>query len=183
MGALDPETTVDLDGIAALLGCTKAYIGRLVQEGVIPKTGPGCYGVEACIGAYVTHLRGRAEMAQANASTQLRDRLADAKALAQEQRNAIVAGSHVDIFHVAAAVSREYSLIRERILTIPGKLASALVGLPALEIEKRIRDEVFEALDELHDPGADRPGRDRGVSRRAAPARSTPATLFDRTDK
>jgi hypothetical protein len=48
-----------------------------------------------------------------------------------------------------------FATFRERILTIPGKIASACEGRTREEIEEIIRGVVFEMLDELADPTKD----------------------------
>ena len=58
----------------------------------------------------------------------------------------------VRVEDVGLEVEREYATVRERLLTIPGKIASALVGADQPTIEVLIRAEITEALNELHDP-------------------------------
>ena len=64
------------------------------------------------------------------------------------------AGKFVEIEEVGRQVEDEYNIVRERLLTIPGKIAEALVGATRAEIEMAIRAEITEALEELHNPGA-----------------------------
>lgn len=47
-------------------------------------------------------------------------------------------------------VEQAYSVVRDRVLAMPGKLAASLVGLSRAEIEDAIRTEVCEALAALH---------------------------------
>jgi hypothetical protein len=58
----------------------------------------------------------------------------------------------VRVEDVGLEVEREYATVRERLLTIPGKIASSLIGATQSEIEGAIRAEITEALNELHDP-------------------------------
>jgi hypothetical protein len=58
----------------------------------------------------------------------------------------------VRIEDVGAQVEQEYATVRERLLTIPGKIADRLVGKDRGEIEATLRQEITEALHELHDP-------------------------------
>lgn len=62
-------------------------------------------------------------------------------------------GQWVRVEDVGAEVEREYAVVRERLLTMPGKLASKLEGLDRAAIELVILDEVTEALNELHAAG------------------------------
>jgi hypothetical protein len=78
-------------------------------------------------------------------------------ALIRRQEYEVGQGKLVEIEAVAVQVEREYAVVRERLLAIPGKLASKLVGLERAEIDAALFAEVSEALNELHDPG-DRSG-------------------------
>ena len=61
-------------------------------------------------------------------------------------------GLVVPIADVAKEVISQYTLVRDRLLTIPGKLADGLVGKDRRAIETLLKAEVYEALSELHDP-------------------------------
>lgn len=61
----------------------------------------------------------------------------------------------VRVEDVGKAVEREYSVVRERLLAIPGKLAAKLVDRDRVEIELALFEEISEALNELHAPDAD----------------------------
>lgn len=68
---------------------------------------------------------------------------------------------------VGKLVEREYSVVRERLLAIPGKLAAKLVDRDRPAIELALFEEISEALNELHDP--DRTdGRDGSASGEAS---------------
>lgn len=56
----------------------------------------------------------------------------------------------VEVEAVAEVVSQEYATVRERLLSIPGKLASKLVGKDRAAIEALVLQEISEALEELH---------------------------------
>ena len=66
----------------------------------------------------------------------------------------VAKGEWVRIEDVGRAVEREYAVVRERLLAMPGKLASKLEGLDRTAIELVLIDEVTEALNELHAPDA-----------------------------
>jgi hypothetical protein len=63
-------------------------------------------------------------------------------------------GELVVVQDVGQAVEREYAVVRERLLAIPGKLASKLEGLDRTAIELVLLAEVTEALNELHSPAS-----------------------------
>lgn len=74
-------------------------------------------------------------------------------ALLRKQEFEVEQGRLVEIEAVGREVEREYTIVRERLLTIPGKIAASLVGCDRAAIELRLRDEIAEALAELHEPG------------------------------
>ena len=66
----------------------------------------------------------------------------------------VAKGEWVRVEDVGREVEREYAVVRERLLAMPGKLASKLEGLDRTAIELVLIDEVTEALNELHVPDA-----------------------------
>jgi len=61
----------------------------------------------------------------------------------------IKSGAFIEIETVGRMVEQEYSVIRERFLALPAKMASKLDGRARCEIETLLRDEVQEILEEL----------------------------------
>jgi hypothetical protein len=78
----------------------------------------------------------------------------------------------VRIEAVGVQVEREYAVVRERLLAIPGKVAEKLVGADRATIHAEIRREITEALHELHDPAG---VAERGGAFGSPGARSTGA--------
>lgn len=74
-------------------------------------------------------------------------------ALLRRQEYEVAQGKLVEIEAVGTLVEREYSVVRERMLAVPGKMGAKLVGLERAEITAALQAEVSEALNELHDPG------------------------------
>lgn len=60
-------------------------------------------------------------------------------------------GLVVPIADVAKAVSAEYSIVRDRVLAMPGKLADEIANLDRRGIEARLRAECYECLSELNE--------------------------------
>jgi hypothetical protein len=64
------------------------------------------------------------------------------------------AGEIIEIADAVEVVSREFGMVRERLLSVPAKVAINCEGKPSKEIEEIIRDEIWEALRELsYTPG------------------------------
>lgn len=72
--------------------------------------------------------------------------------LTRKHEYEVAKGEWVRVEDVGQAVEREYAVVRERLLAIPGKLASKLEGLDRTAIELALLDEVTETLNELHEP-------------------------------
>lgn len=64
----------------------------------------------------------------------------------------LASGKLVEIEVVGAEFDRIVLVIRERLLTLPGKLADQCVGRDRAAIEDLLRAEITEALNELHQP-------------------------------
>ena len=86
-------------------------------------------------------------------------------ALLRKQEFEVEEGLLVEIEAVAQEVEREYSIVRERLLSIPGKVSASLAGCDRAVIESKLLDEITEALAELHEPG-----KSDGGQREGAPA-------------
>lgn len=65
-------------------------------------------------------------------------------------------GQLVSIEEVARQVEADYAAIKERLLTIPGKIAASLVGLGTAAIDEALQAEIIEALGDLYEPARDR---------------------------
>jgi len=86
-------------------------------------------------------------------------------ALLRKQEFEIEQGELVTIEEVGREVEREYSMVRERLLTIPGKVSALLARCDRAVIESKLLDEITEALAELHEPA-----KSDGGQREGAPA-------------
>lgn len=75
-------------------------------------------------------------------------------------------GALVRIEDVGRQVEADYAAIKERLLTIPGKIAAGLVGLNVAAINETLTVEIIEALGEIYEPArnTDRPVRAGGAA-------------------
>jgi phage terminase Nu1 subunit (DNA packaging protein) len=83
-------------------------------------------------------------------------RLSEARAaLAREQtaalrlKNAVARGEYVSLAGIQRDVETAFANIRERLLSLPGKIAASCEMRSRGEVEEIIRDEVYEALDQI----------------------------------
>ena len=67
-------------------------------------------------------------------------------------RNAVTRGDLISIKSIIRAFTGDLVVLRERLLTIPGKCAGDLEGMTRAEIEARLIEEISDALTALSDP-------------------------------
>jgi phage terminase Nu1 subunit (DNA packaging protein) len=86
-------------------------------------------------------------------------RLAEARtALAREQtaalklKNAVARREYVSLAGVRREVEMMFAMVRERLLSIPGKIAASCEMRERRDVEEIMRDEVYEVLGELSRP-------------------------------
>ena len=78
-----------------------------------------------------------------------RARLAHHQANRAELEAHQLAGSLIEIEHIANVVGEEYANVRSRLLGIPSRAAPQLIGLSIVAVKALLDDMIFEALDEL----------------------------------
>jgi phage terminase Nu1 subunit (DNA packaging protein) len=159
---------------ALYLDVSRETVGDWISKGAFPKLEGGKLDQRQCISALVkwqaARLAGRPGAAGGLDLSAERAKLAAGQTQTAAIKNALARGELVPVRAVADLVEREYSVVRERLQTIPGKAADGLVGRTRVEIEDALIDEINEALNELHDPAARSwgGGTDRGVAAGAA---------------
>jgi phage terminase Nu1 subunit (DNA packaging protein) len=137
--------------LAAHLNCTRETISDYVAKGVIVKLASGKYDQDDCRNRAFDHLRDKS----AGRSSELTNERA---LMAKEQReafmlkNQISRGDFVSLDQIKTVLIVMFAVIRERLLTIPGKMADACEMRLRAEIEALLREEIIETLHELHDP-------------------------------
>jgi phage terminase Nu1 subunit (DNA packaging protein) len=141
------------------------------------------YDLDVCRVSYIRHLR---EQAAGRAGDKLN--LSDERALlARDQRERIrlnidkETGKLVSIEAVGLEVERQYGMVRERLLGIPGKVADSLANRSRAEIEQRLEAEVAEALNELHVPDGPIPSEEE-ADEVPASAETVTETELDRME-
>lgn len=137
---------------------------ELVETGVVTKQASGQYDLDVVRREVFTHLR---SLASGHGSGGV-GLAVERAALAREQtasvsiKNAISRGDYVSLAVIKKTLMSMFAVFRERVLSIPGKVADACEMRTRDEIEQIMRDELCEALDELHDPTDDAGGGGRG---------------------
>jgi hypothetical protein len=125
----------------------------LVDSGVITRQAPSCYDIDVVRREVLTHLRAQASNRGAGENlSQERAALARSQRELSELKSAQLRGAVIEIERVAEALETRYANVKERVLSMPGLLATNLVGLDRAAIEKAIRNACIECLEELYTP-------------------------------
>ena len=150
----------------------------LVAGGVITRAPPGQYDLDRVREEYCRHaqkvMQGRGSDNGASLSAQ-RTRLATQQTIAVERRNAVEAGDLVSLDVIKRMMISTFTVMRERALSVPGKIADSLQPHSALDrgaIAEIVRGEIYEMLEVLSE--ADNyPPIPAGKPKRAANAKRT----------
>jgi phage terminase Nu1 subunit (DNA packaging protein) len=130
----------------------------LVDEGVFERQPSGQYNLDVIREAYCRHaqkvMQGRGADHGAALSTQ-RARLAEAQTAAAEIKNAVSRGEFVSLAGVQRVVEDQYSVVRERTLSTPGKCADRLTPHCAEDRGQILQILMEEARDALTDWSTD----------------------------
>jgi phage terminase Nu1 subunit (DNA packaging protein) len=129
-----------------------ARFRELIEQGAITKQAPGQYDLDVVRREAFEHLRrdrgghGTAELSNERAE------LAREQTASVKFKNAVMRGDYVSLEMIFKKAEVMFSVFRERILGIPGKIADALTMRTRDEIEIILREELYEALDQLTNP-------------------------------
>jgi phage terminase Nu1 subunit (DNA packaging protein) len=158
MDSLETRTITSKD-LASILGVTTRRIRQLTQEGVFPRVARGKYVLGEAMRAYISHLQTKAKEAVVDPKdlkkelTRLRRAQADKTELeVKEYRGELHRAEDVeDVW------TEMLSNFRARALAVPTKLAPQILGIEDLkEMQKALKDAVYEALQELSEYDPDR---------------------------
>jgi phage terminase Nu1 subunit (DNA packaging protein) len=145
--------------LAGILGVTTRRIRQLTQNGVFPQVARGKYVLGDAMRSYISHLQEKAREAAVDPKdlqkelTRLRRAQADKTELeVKEYRGELHRAEDVeDVW------TEMLSNFRARILAVPTKLAPQILGIEDLkEMQKALKDAVYEALQELSEYDPDR---------------------------
>jgi len=154
-----------LNAAAAHVFCATKTFNEKVAAGVTKRARPNEWNLDVVRRDFFAHFRagasGRARAAGALDLAAERARLARAQTENMQRKNDIANGAYVAVADVGAIIAKDYGVIRERLLTMPGAVSDALAHRSRDEIEETLRDEIYSVLGELSDPGtvADKAGR------------------------
>lgn len=146
------ETTYDRGTIAKLLLMTERHVGKLVQDGTIPKVERGRFELVPVVHAYIKFLRARAvkgDLGESDFGTH-KARLTRAQADLAELQWQQAKGNVLPRAAVLAAWQQTIAAARAKLLAIPTKTAGRVLAVSSLpEVEAILQEHIHEALAEL----------------------------------
>lgn len=139
--------------VAAHLGMSHKNVQELIKKGVIEQQDRGKYDLDVARKQYITHVRevaaGRSKVGDLDLQEE-RARLAKEQADAKEMENEVQRGLLVDIESVAAAMEKQLTRVRTKLLAVPTKVApEAHASSNVKEVQQLLEDAIIEALNEL----------------------------------
>ena len=149
-----PKEIVTGIALAAHLDCARETISDYVAKGIIEKRADGKYDQTECRHRVLKHLRDRNAGRTGGDLSKQRSELAQEQTMAMRFKNAVLRGDYISAGVVQRAGEKMLEVFRERILSIPGKVADTLTERTRDEIDLILREELHEALDELSNPAA-----------------------------
>ncbi|NLT94854.1 MAG: hypothetical protein GXW85_04860 [Clostridia bacterium] len=153
------DLIVNTDVMADLLGFTRQRVNQLDKEGVLVKAAPGRWPLADNIKKYLEFVKyGQRTSEEEEAEIQYWEEKAlheKAKRETAELKLAKMQNQLHDARDVELALTNMVVTFRNKVLSIPQKLAPKIIGLDNLaEITEAINEELYEALTELseYDP-------------------------------
>lgn len=146
------ETEIQTSELAAIVGKSSRWIRQLVSDGVLKQTSRGKFILSEAIQAYIEHVQGGKEE---DNKPRLVDHKTEHERIKTEKAALELAQMRGELHAAAdveAVMSDMLTAFRQKMLSIPTKLAPQLAGIAdANVIKAKITNDVHEALAELAD--------------------------------
>ena len=127
-----------------------------VRRGVISRKPRGEHDVREVARALIKDRQatkgGHGDLATKRKLSEARATLAREQTAALKLKNAVARREYVSLAGVRREVETVFATVRERLLSIPGKIAASCEMRERSDVEAIVRDEVYEILDELSGP-------------------------------
>jgi phage terminase Nu1 subunit (DNA packaging protein) len=145
-----------INEVCHFFGVTRQTVHAWQKRGVIRKPPRRGYDLQEIAKAIVADwiaLKGSRGGYSSEASlSAARAELAREQTIAMQFKNAVARGEYVRLSLIQRSAETIFATFRERALSIPGKIATSCEMRSRAEVEEIVRDEVYEALDELSRP-------------------------------
>jgi phage terminase Nu1 subunit (DNA packaging protein) len=137
-------------------GISRPTFHRALNRGVVAKKPRGQYDIQEVARALIRDGQaakgGHGDYPSKIALSEARAALAREQAIAVRMKNAVMRREYAPLSAVQRQVEIIFAAVRERILSIPGKLAAVCEMRSRADVELVLRDECWEALEELSRP-------------------------------
>jgi hypothetical protein len=146
---------VTATALAAHLGCSRVTIHDYVARKVFQRLPNGKFDQNDCrlkAFAYLRDKAGGRTGSSDNNLSQARAELAREQTTAVALKNAIARGEVAPLREIKRQLEVVFTAFRERTLAIPGKIAAVCEMRSRGEVEEIVREECYEALEELSRP-------------------------------
>lgn len=137
-------------------GISRPTFYSALKRGVVTQKPRGQYNVQQVARALIKDGQaakgGHGDYASKLALSEARAALAREQAAAVRMKNAVTRREYAPLSVIQRQVEFMFAAFRERVLSIPGKLAAVCEMRSRAEVELVLRDECWEALEELSRP-------------------------------
>ncbi|SFJ01535.1 hypothetical protein [Bradyrhizobium sp. Gha] len=137
-------------------GISRTTFHDAVRRGVITKRPRGEHDVREVARALIKDRQavkgGHGDLATKLKLSEARTALAREQTAALKLKNAVARREYVSLAVVRREVETMFAILRERLVSMPRKLASSCGMREQREVEEVMRDEVYELLEELSKP-------------------------------
>lgn len=138
--------TMTATELAAVLGVTRQRVGQLASAGVIPRARDGSFELFAAIQSYLRNIKRTAGRPTSPAA----ERVATARAIEIERRNARTAAELIEVAEVAEVLDRILRELRENVAPLAARFARD--AAMRAKIDREIAD-VFRRADDRLERG------------------------------
>jgi phage terminase Nu1 subunit (DNA packaging protein) len=142
--------------VCEFCGFSEVTFHALAERGVIKKRPRGKYSIKTVVQAIIKDgiaaKAGHGDHASSVALSMQRAKLAQQHTEMAEMRNAVMRGEFVRLSTVVRVVEEQFVIVRERVLSTPGKSADSLTPYTPKDREAImtiLRDEAYNALTNL----------------------------------
>ncbi|MCK1710991.1 MULTISPECIES: hypothetical protein [unclassified Bradyrhizobium] len=142
--------------VCSWCGISRTTFHDAVRRGVIAKKPRGEHDVREVARALIKDRQavtgGHGDLAAKLKLSEARAALAREQTAALKLKNAVARREYVSLAVLRREVETMFAVLRERLMSIPGKIATSCEMRERQDVEEIMRDEVYELLDELSKP-------------------------------
>lgn len=153
------DIEVSVKVLEAVLGVSEQYIGRLVKDGVLAKSGRGSYPLVTCVRAYVDNLRDKQKTVTTHEDGSQKVNAASELALLRQKQGVLIdirikteLGQLVRLAEAERIYTDVLSDAKTHFSSLPNRLSTKLEGMDKKDIHIELHEAVQETLRRLSAP-------------------------------